>query len=137
MIALVLGVAEAVQGAVSPDLASMIGPVNIMAGGALLVAVWVGRGFLRIGEKFFDQQATKVLALPSAEELSADRRTLFERLEAFAQEGRTGRGEIMSRLDSMQHKLDEERLETLLIRQNGLRTLDEHEKRIGKLERSS
>ena len=91
---LFLGLGEASQATASPDLASMLGPVNIMAGGTLLVAVWVGRGFVRLGEQFFDEQGSKLMSLPTAQELSADKRLLFEKLEEFAKEGRTVAAEV-------------------------------------------
>lgn len=62
---------------------TVVTPINILSGGTLLVLVWVGNRISKVAENFFDSQAEKLIALPTAEVLAADKHSLFEKLEAF------------------------------------------------------
>lgn len=102
---LALGIAEASSG-------SLFAPLNVAAGSSLLVVLWVGHRIVRIADKFFEEQGAKLIALPTAEELKADKRTLFEKLETFA------------------HEASEERKETAVFRRELSGLLADHGARI-------
>lgn len=79
LVSFVLGVGEAAAGD-----GSIITPINILSGGTLLVVVWVGNRISKVAENFFDSQAAKLIALPTAEVIAKDKQSLFEKLERFA-----------------------------------------------------
>ena len=106
---LALGIAEASSG-------SLFAPLNVAAGSSLLVVLWVGHRIVRIADKFFEEQGAKLIALPTAEELKSDKRTLFEKLEAFA------------------HEASEERKETAVFRRELSGLLADHGARIRSVE---
>jgi len=107
-----LGLAEAASAAPVASLA----PLNITAGGTLLIALWVGQRVARVAERFFEEQGTKLIALPTAEMLEKDKATLFEKLEAFA------------------HDSAAERKETAAFRREFAATLADHGARLKSLE---
>ena len=98
-------------------IAAVTAPGSIVAGGALIVAAWVGRRVLHLAERSFDQMAQKVVELPSAAELEKERKSLFDKLEEFADEAR------------------EERFKVGEFREYLVRTLADHSARIDNLER--
>ncbi len=97
---------------------SLLGPLNIVAGGSLLIVLWVGQRIVRVAERFFEDQGEKLIALPTADKIEADKRTLFEKLEAFA------------------HEASEERKETSIFRRELAGILADHGARIKTVEES-
>lgn len=81
-----IGLAEAT----SDGLGGMLAPLNIAAGGVVMVLFFFGKGLLRIAEKWLDSQGEKLIALPTAAQLKADKDSLFEKLENF---GKAAEGE--------------------------------------------
>lgn len=113
VISIALGLAEASSGQ-----GSVLGPLNIAAGGSLLVVLWVGQRIVRVAERFFEDQGEKLIALPTSEKLEADKRTLFEKLESFA------------------HEAAEERKETSVFRRELAGILADHGARLRTVEES-
>lgn len=95
---LAIGIAEASSG-------SLFAPLNVAAGSSLLVVLWVGHRIVRIADKFFEEQGAKLIALPTAEELKADNRTLFEKLEDFARDAAKERKAEMKELETFHREL--------------------------------
>lgn len=74
---LAIGLVEAT----TEGLAGYLGPLNIAAGGVVMVLFFFGKGLLRIAERWLDSQGEKLIKLPTAEQLSEDKKSLFETLE--------------------------------------------------------
>lgn len=118
LVGAVVGVSSLAIGVAEASAGSLFGPLNIVAGGSLLVVLWVGQRIVRIAETFFEDQGAKLIALPTAEELKADKRTLIEKLESFAYEA------------------SEERKETAVFRRELSGLLADHGARIRAVEES-
>lgn len=89
---LALGIAESAS-ATNPYTA-LLGPFNIVAGGVVLVLYLFGKSLLRIAEKWLDSQGEKLIALPDAAELKADKASLFKLLEDMGRAAEHERAEL-------------------------------------------
>lgn len=84
-----IGVSSLALGVAETSMDSLFGPLNLAAGGTLLVAMWVGQRVSRVAEKFFEEQGSKLIALPTAAQIEADKRSLFAKIEGLATEARS------------------------------------------------
>lgn len=119
--AVMVGVSSLTLGLVETAMSTapeFLGPLNIAAGGSLLIALWVGQRVARVAERFFEDQGSKLISLPTAAQLSDDKRSLFEKLEALA------------------HEAAAERRETAEFRRELSATLADHGARLRALERA-
>jgi len=78
------GVASIVLGVAESETSWLASVVGIGGGGALLILAWFANAVKKVMERWLEAQGQKLIDLPTAAALVADKKSLTQRLEEFA-----------------------------------------------------